>query len=99
MGSRSSGKKPHEYPHHNKFGNGAEIYGLGNQEQLSKLMEYFHLNGGYELVSVQNRGSCMYAAIRRGIDVPTEYTNTHLGCQLVMFVLKNIDLFYPVLQV
>ena len=93
------GKKLHEYPHLNKFGNRAnDIYGLANQEQLPKLMKYLHLNGGYELNSVQNRALCMYAAIRRGIDVPREYTNTPLRHQLVIYVLKNIDFSYPVLQ-
>ena len=40
LGSKVSGKKPHTYPLLNKFGNRAnELYGLANQEQLSKLIE------------------------------------------------------------
>ena len=77
LGAKVTGKKPHQYPQLNKFGNRAnEIYVLANQEQLSILMEYIHLNGGYELIPMQNRYSCMFTAIRREVDVPWEYTNT-----------------------
>ena len=96
LGAKVTGKKPHQYPQLNKFGNRAnEIYGLANQEQLSRLVEYLHLNGGYELVPVQNRDSCTFAAIRRGVDVPRAYTNTYMRRQIVMFVLQNVQFFFP----
>ena len=60
-------------------------------------MEIPHLNGGYELVPVQNKGLCMFTAIRRGVDVPREYTNTHMGRQIVMFVLQNVQFFFHLL--
>ena len=73
------GKQPNDYPEFARFGSRcAEIYGLQNQEQLIKLMEYLYLNGKYDLVPVNDKGSCMFAALRRGIDVPYEYTNTHM---------------------
>ena len=56
---------------------------LANQEQLSRLMEYLHLNGGYELVPVQNRGSCMFAAIIRGMGCVQEiykHTSEEADC-------------------
>ena len=85
------------YTHQQVEARANEIYGLANQEQLSRLMEYFHLNGGYELVAVQNRGSYIFAAIRRGMDVPREYTNTQLRRQIVMFTLQNeaCRIIYP----
>ena len=60
-------------------------------------MEYLSLDGRYELVPVQSRGSCMYAAIRRAVDVPAEYTNAHLRRQ-IMTVLKCPEFFLPVLK-
>ena len=45
LGAEVTGKKPHQHPQLNKFGHRAnEVYGLANQEQLSRLMEYLHLN-------------------------------------------------------
>ena len=61
-------------------------------------MEYLHLNGRYELVQVQNRGICMFATIRRGVDVPREYKNTHLRGQMVMFIFQNVQFFFPLLK-
>ena len=99
LGTKVIGRKPHQYPQLNKFGNRTnEICGLGNQEQLSRLMEYLHLNGWYELVPVKNRVSCVFAAIRRWVDVPREYTNTHLRRHIVMYVLQNVQFFFPLLR-
>ena len=67
LGGKVTGKKPDQYPQLNKFGSGAnQIYGLANQEQLSRLLEYLHLNGGYELVLVQNRGSVCLLQLEEG---------------------------------
>ena len=80
LGTKVTEKKPHQSPQLNKFGNRAdEIYGLANQEQLSRMMEHVHLNGGYELLPVQNRCSCMFTVIRRGVDVPREIPNLPPG--------------------
>ena len=77
LGGKDTGKKPHWYPQLNKFGNMTnEMYGLTNHEQLSRLMEYFHLNKGYEFVPVQSRDSHMFAAIRRGVDAQGIYKHT-----------------------
>ena len=62
------------------------------------MMEYLFLNGRYELVPVQNRGSCMDAAIRRLVDVPAEYTKAHLMQEIIMTVLKFPEFFLPVLK-
>ena len=37
----------------------------------------------------------MSPAMRRGVDVPREYTNTHLRRQIVMFILHNVQFFFP----
>ena len=92
-----SWRNPHNYPHLAKSGSKAnDLYGLAYQEQLSRLMEYLFQNGRYELVPVQSRGSCMYAAIRRTVNVPAEYTNVHLRRQIVMTVLKYSEFLLPV---
>lgn len=84
------GTLPKDYPEQELYGSRAnEIYSLANQAELSKLMEYLFLNGSYELVPVQKRGSCLFASIRRGTQVPAEYTNTHLRRQLVAFAVEN----------
>ena len=53
-------------------------------DKFSSLLEYLQLNGGWFPFHVQRRGACQFAAFRRGIDCPMEYTNTHLRHQLVM---------------
>ena len=44
---------------------------------------------------MQNRDSCTFAAIGRGVDVPRAYTNTYMRRQIVMFVLQNVQFFFP----
>ena len=51
---------------------------LNNQEELDSLCDFLHQNGGYTPVPVNSTGNCMFASIRRCIDTPMEYTNSHL---------------------
>lgn len=95
-----SGKQPKRYPELAKVGTRLSqcLYGLANQEQLTRLTEYLFLNGKYELVPVQNKGSCLFAAIRRGLDVPMEYSNTHLRRQMVMTIIKHPEFFFDMIK-
>ena len=72
--------------------------GLKNMQQYKRLEEYLRLNGGMEMYSVQMRGACMFASLRRCIDSPLEYSNTHLKKQIVVTVAENPNFFFPVLS-
>ena len=89
------GKKPKSYTNLAKYSTReSAILGLLNQEQAVRLNE----NGNYDLKAVNDMGSCMFAAIRRGINVPAEYTNAHFRRQLVMFMLPYKKYFYSLLK-
>ena len=70
--------------------------GLQNMQQYKRLEDYLKLNGGIELYSVQMKGACMFASLRRCIDCPLEFSNTHLRRQIVT-VTENPEFFWPVL--
>ena len=40
----------------------------------------------------------MFASLRRCIDCPLEYSNTHLRRQIVVTVAENLEFFWPVLS-
>ena len=75
-----------------------EVLGLPTQRSLSRLSDYVHKVGVMKLVPLNQRGSCMFAAVRHLIDAPAEYTNTHLQQQLVKTSLAYKEFFYPVLK-
>ena len=72
--------------------------GLKNMQQYKRLEEYLRLNGGMEMYSVQMRGACMFASLRRCIDSPLEYSNTHLSRQIAVTVAENPEFFFPILS-
>ena len=49
------------------------------------------------MYGVQMRGACLFASLRRGIDCPLEYSNTHLRRQIVVTVTENPEFFWPML--
>lgn len=51
-----------------------------------------------QLVPVNQTSACMFAAMQRCIETPAEYTNTHLGHQLVKTFISYKEFFLPVLQ-
>ena len=69
--------------------------GCNTPDEFSSLLEYLQLNGGWIPFHVQRRGACQFAAFRRGIDCPMEYTNTHLWRQLVMEMIRYKEFFLP----
>ena len=66
-------------------------------QQFKRLEDYLKLNGGLEMYCVQMRGACLFASLRRSIDCPLEYSNTHLRRQIVVTVTKNPEFFWPML--
>ena len=71
--------------------------GLQNMQQYKRLEDYLKLNGGLEMYSVQMRDARLFASLRRGIDCPLEYSNTHLRRQIVVTVTENPEFFWPML--
>ena len=76
----------------------AMFMGCDTPDQFSSLLEYLQLNGGWFPFHVQRRGACQFAAFRRGLDCPMEYTNTHLRRQLVMEMVNHKEFFLPQLS-
>ena len=88
--SRIEGKVPES--HEKLRGSGqvsADIFNLSDMRQVMRLQEYLQENGGYELFHTPKNGQCMFASIRRGMEVPEEYRNNHLRFQLAYFMVKN----------
>ena len=76
----------------------AMFMGCNTADEFSSLLEYLQLNGGWFPFQVQWHGACQFAAFRRGIDCPMEFTNTHLHRQLVMDVVRHKEFFLPQLK-
>ena len=74
------------------------MYDLDNLEQYNRLTLYLQENGDFKPVPVNNRGDCLFASIRRCIDTPAEYTNTHLRRQMVMCLIEHKDFFWHLLK-
>ena len=81
--------------HREKFQYGSN-FNLLNQDQVGRLMEYVlnTCNVNYDLRAVNDMGGCMFVLVRRGINVPAEYTNAHFRRQLMMFMLQYKKYFY-----
>ena len=75
------------------------IYGLGSQGHLFQLLEYGQMNGGFIPRVTQMRGACMFHAIRKGMECPREFTNTHLRRMIILFSIENFDMLWPLLHV
>ena len=56
----------------------AETFNLCDMNQLLKLNKYLYDNGNWELFTTPKNGSCVFASIRRGLEAPEEFRNTHL---------------------
>ena len=76
-----------------------QIYGLSSQEHLFNLLNYGQLNGGYIPRLTQMRGGCMFHTLRKSIKCPREFTNTHLRQMLVLFMVDNFKMLWPLLHI
>ena len=45
------------------------------------------------------QGACMFHAIRKGMECPREFTNTHLRRMVLLFIIENFDMLWPLLHV
>ena len=94
------GKAPDEYRALTGLDTGAnQLYGLSDQMYLNRLFQYVSENGGYSVKHSQQRGSCLYHSIRRAIDTPLEWSNTHLRCQVVAYIIRHVQFLFPLIAV
>ena len=75
------------------------IYGLLSQELLFTLLNYGQINGGYIPRWTQMRGSCLFHSICKSIKCPGEFSNTHLRWMVVLFMVENFDMLWPLLHI
>ena len=75
------------------------IYGLSSQEHLFNLFDYSQLNGGYIPRLTQMQGSCMFYALHKGIKCLREFTNMHLRQMVVLFMVENFEMLWPLLHI
>ena len=54
--------------------------------------------GGWELFPTPKNGQCLYAPVRRGLQLPEEYRSNHLRFQLVHFMCKNHKFTFDVIE-
>ena len=76
-----------------------QLYWLADQRLLNRLFQYAGENGGYSVKHSQERGSCLYHSVRRVLDCPKEWTNTHLRCQLVAHIVAHVQFLFPLISV
>ena len=75
------------------------IYGLDSQGHLFQLLEYGQTNWGFIPRVTQMCGSCMFHALRKGMKCPREFTNAHLRRMIVLFIIENFEMLWPLLHV
>ena len=63
------------------------------------MLEYGQINGGYIPRLTQMRGGCLFHAIRKGIKCPREFTNTYLRRIIVLFMVENFEMLWPLLHI
>ena len=88
--SRIEGKPP--AAHEKLRGAGpvsADIFNLSDMRQVMRLQEYLQENGSFEVCHTPKNGQCLFASIRRGLEIPEEYRSNHLRFQLVYFIVQN----------
>ena len=56
-------------------------------------------NGGYSVKHSQQRGSYLYHSIRRAMDTPLEWSNTHLRYQVVAHIVRHVQFLFSLIVV
>ena len=74
-------------------------YGYDNMAGIIRIIDYGALNGGWVPLVTQQRGSCLFHAVRRSIQCPKEFTNMHLRRMVVNFICNRVDELFPMLKV
>ena len=66
---------------------------------IIRVIDYGALNGGWAPLVTQQRGSCLFHAVRRSMQCPKEFTNMHLRRMVVNFICDRVDELFPMLKV
>ena len=74
-------------------------YGYDNMAGIIRVIDYGALNGGWAPLITQQRGSCLFHAVRRSIQCPKELTNMHFRRTVVNFICDRVDELFPMLKV
>ena len=71
-----------------------QTFNLVDQEHLMKVKLYLKKNGGWIPESVPKNGSCLFGLVRRGLNIPEEYTNRSFRHELVVFCARNARILW-----
>ena len=66
-----------------------QTFNLLDQEHLMTVKLYLKNNGEWILDAVPKNGSCLFGSVRRGLDIPEEYTNRLFRWELAVFCARN----------
>ena len=71
-----------------------QTFNLLDQEHLMKVKLYLKNNGGWILDAVPKNGSCLFGSVRRGLNIPEEYTNRLFRHELAVFCANNAKILW-----
>ena len=74
-------------------------YSYDNMAGIIRIIDHGAMNGGWAPLVTQQRGSCLFHAVRRSIQCPKEFTNMHLRRMIVNFICDRVDELFPMLKV
>ena len=90
------GKQPPEYE---ELGNFAHPYMQRiTARKMAKLLAFLKFNGGYNLITTQELGNCLWASVLRGTNVKKEFTTMHLRRLLVKMIGSFPEFFFNYLK-
>ena len=93
------GKKPPQYKDWEGKGSvTADLFNLSDMREVMRLETYLMDNGGWELFPTPKNGQCLFASVRRGLQLPEEYRSNHLRFQLAHFMCKNHEFAYEIIE-
>ena len=97
--SRIEGRAP---PAHDELkGKGpvsADLSNLSDLRQVLRLQEYLQDNASLELFHTPKNGQCLFASIRRGLEVPEECRSNHLRYQSAFFITQHHKFCFDILE-
>ena len=76
----------------------AESFNLPDINTLLKVNKYVFNNGQWEIFPTPKNGGCLFSALRRGLESPEEFRNSHLRYMIVLFICINADFMYSFLD-
>ena len=65
---------------------------------MARLVAYLKKHGGFQLVTTQSLGNCLYSSVLRGTNCKAEFVSMHLRRLLITMISAYPDFFFPYLQ-